>query len=215
MKIDVARQIGAVSREVGIREHLGRPARVVAASRTYDGEIEDVWDALTNPERIPRWFLPISGDLRVGGRYQLEGNAGGEITQCEPPHDLAVTWEYGGSVSWLTVRLAAQPDGCTRLELEHVAHVDDEFWDRFGPGATGVGWDLALMGLGRHLATGATVDRQAAAAWSMSVEGKEFVRRSSDDWCRASIAAGTDAAAAAAAAGRTTAFYSGERPEPG
>src|SRR5882724_8555264 len=29
------------------------------------------WDAMTNAERIPRWFLPISADLRLSGRYQL------------------------------------------------------------------------------------------------------------------------------------------------
>src|SRR3984893_19112152 len=109
MKMDVARQIGAVVREVGSREHEGRPARVVVATRTYDSDVEDVWDALTNAERIPRWFLPVTGDLRLGGRYQFKGNAGGEITRCEPPRLLAVTWEFGGSVSWLTVQLADDP----------------------------------------------------------------------------------------------------------
>lgn len=211
MKIDITRYIGAVTREVSSREHQGRPARVVLARRIYDTTIDDLWDALTNAERIPRWFLPISGDLHLGGRYQLQGNAGGEITRCEPPRHLAVTWEFGGQVSWVEVRLAAQAEGGTRLELEHVAHVDDAFWEQFGPGAVGVGWDLALtMGLSQHLATGATVDPKEVEAWSVSDEGKEFARRASEDWCRASIAAGTDPEAARAAAERTTAFYSGE-----
>jgi hypothetical protein len=107
------------------------------------------------------------------------------------------------------VRLAGDPSGGTQLELEHVAHADDEMWDRFGPGAVGVGWDLGVKGLGRHLATRAAVDREKAAAWSASDEGKDVVRRSSEDWCRASIAAGTDEAAARAAAARTAKFYSG------
>ena len=47
-----------------------------------------LWDACTNAERIPRWFLPVSGDLRLGGRYQLEGNAGGTIERCDPPRSL-------------------------------------------------------------------------------------------------------------------------------
>jgi uncharacterized protein YndB with AHSA1/START domain len=209
MKIDIGRHIGAVTRDVGSREHEGRPARVIVATRTYDTTMEDVWDAITSAERIPRWFLRISGDLRLGGRYQLQGNAGGEITQCEPLHHLALTWEFGGNVSWVTVRLAEDPSEGTRLELEHVAHVPDEMWDQFGPGAVGVGWDMAIMGLGQHLATGAAVNPQEAAAWTSSEEGKEFVGRSSQDWCRASIAAGTDQAAATAAARRTTAFYTG------
>ena len=73
MKIDVAKCIGAVTRTVLERDHQGRKARVVVATRTYDAGIADVWDAMTNAERIPRWFLPISGDLRRGGRYQLQG----------------------------------------------------------------------------------------------------------------------------------------------
>ena len=32
-----------------------------------------------------RWFLPVTGDLRVGGRFATEGNADGEIRECERP----------------------------------------------------------------------------------------------------------------------------------
>lgn len=44
--------------------------------------IEDLWDEVTNPDRIPHWFMPVSGDLEPGGRHQLEGNAGGVIEIC-------------------------------------------------------------------------------------------------------------------------------------
>jgi len=176
--------------------------------------MEDLWDALTSAERIPRWFLPVSGDLQLGGRYQFEGNAGGEITRCEPPRLLSLTWEYGGGVSWLTVTLQADAAGGTQLELEHIAPVEGDLWDRFGPGAMGVGWDLALMGLARYLASGAAADRSAALAWSVSEEGKDFMRRSSEAWGKASIKAGTPEAVASAAAARTSAFYCGE-PEGG
>src|SRR5689334_13249874 len=102
MKIDVAGLIGAVERSVRDGEREGRATRSVVASRVYDTGVEDAWDALTNKERIPRWFLPISGELRLHGRYQLQGNAGGEITRCEPPHALDVTWEFGGELSWVS-----------------------------------------------------------------------------------------------------------------
>lgn len=85
MGIDVLRYIGAVARSVETRLHQGKPARVVKASCAYDTGIEDLWDAITNAERLPRWLLPVSGDLRLGGRYQLEGNASGRITACDPP----------------------------------------------------------------------------------------------------------------------------------
>ena len=208
-KLEVLRYIGAVTRGAETREYEGRPARVVTAACSYDTNVDDVWDAITTPDRIPRWFLPVSGDLRLGGRYQLEGNAGGQILACEPPRSFAVTWEYGGQMSWLHVRLSELSDGGTGLELEHVAHVPEDFWNQYDPGAVGVGWDLALMGLGRHLATGAANDPTEIEKWRTSDEAKEFVRRSSEDWCRASIAAGTDPAAARQSANRTTAFYGG------
>jgi uncharacterized protein YndB with AHSA1/START domain len=206
--MDVAKMVGAVSRVVGVRDQGGRPARVVVARRRYTGAIDDVWDALTNSERIPRWFLPISGELRLGGRYQFTGNAGGTITRCDPPRAFAVTWEHGGSVTWLTVTLTPAGDA-TDLELEHVAHVDDALWDRFGPGAVGVGWDMGLMGLAEHLTGSPSVDPKSAAAWGASAEGRAFAQASSESWADASIAAGTPAEAARASAGRTTAFYTG------
>ena len=209
MKFDIPTHLGAVTRVVTSRERDGRPAKVVVATRTYDTALADLWDALTSPERIPRWFLPVSGELRLGGRYQLVGNAGGEITRCDPPRHLALTWEFGGEVSWVEVHLSEDPAGGAKLELEHIAHVGDDRWDQFGPGAVGVGWELALMGLAEHLATHAPVDRAAFEAWSTSDEGKQLIGRSSDAWGRASIAAGTDEAAARAAADRTTAFYTG------
>lgn len=209
MNIDVSHYIGAVTREVQRREHEGRTARVVVATATYDTEIEDLWDAITNAERIPRWFLPISGDLRLGGRYQLKGNAGGEITRCEAPRRLDLTWEYGGDVSWVTVWLTEEPTGGTRLQLEHVAHVTDERWAQYGPGAVGVGWDMALMGLRLYLSSGASNDPKEAQAWLASENGKDFARRSSEGWGRASIASGTEEAAANLAAERTTAAYTG------
>ena len=209
MQMDVARQIGAVTRVVENRTHEGRPARVVIATRSYDTTVDDLWDALTSKERIPRWFLPVSGDLRLGGRYQLEGNAGGTITRCEPPRVVAMTWEYGGQMSWVEVRLEATPQGRAHLQLEHIAEVPDKTWSEYGPGAVGVGWDTALAGLAIHIATKAAVDPREAMAWLTSENGKEFVRGSSDDWCRAAIAAGTDEAAAMAAAARTVAAYTG------
>jgi uncharacterized protein YndB with AHSA1/START domain len=213
MHIDIPRQIGAVTRAVEHRVHDGRDARVVIASRTYDTTVDDLWDALTSAERIPRWFLPISGELRLGGRYQLQGNAGGTITRCEPPRHVAVTWEFGGQVSWVDVRLEATADGRAHLELEHILPIPDPKWDEFGPGAVGVGWDMVLAaGLANHIASRAAVDPSEAAAWFGSEDGKEFVRRSSDDWYRASVAAGTDDDVAQAAAARTTAAYTGVAP---
>lgn len=209
--IDVEHQISAVSRQVGSRTLDAGEARVVTVSQTYDADVEDVWDACTNADRIPRWFLPVTGELKEGGRYELEGNASGTIDTCDPPHGFTATWEFGGEVSWIEVRLTEVGGGRTELQLDHVAHVDDTRWTQFGPGAVGVGWDLALTGLASHLGSGgAAVDRDEAEAWAMSDEGRAFMTRSSGAWRDASIAAGTDPDQATASAERTTAFYTGQ-----
>src|SRR5262249_15277024 len=156
--IDVTQQINAVRRQVGTRVLDAGEARTVTVSQSYAAAVEDVWDACTNPERIPRWFLPITGDLRAGGPSQLQGNAGGPIERRDPPRSFAATWEFGGQVSWIEVRLMAEAGDRTRLVLEHVAHVDDEQWAEFGPGAVGIGWDMGFMGLAMHLSSGRPAD---------------------------------------------------------
>jgi uncharacterized protein YndB with AHSA1/START domain len=214
MNDDVVRQIGAVGRTLrrgevrnGVRVHA------VTVARTYPTDVEDLWDAVTNEERLPRSFLPVSGDLREGGRYQLEGNAGGEILVCERPHRLAVTWEYAGEVSWVEVRLTAVTEAETRLELEHLVP-DDDHWRTYGPGATGAGWEMALLGLSWHYSAD-PVDPAAAMAWMESPAGHEFIRRSSGAWGRVAVESGTPEPEAMAADARTVAFYTGADPESG
>ncbi len=214
MKLDVTAALGAVTRVVETRDREGKPARVLTASRTYDTDRADLWDALTNPERIPRWFLPVEGDLRAGGRYQTKGNAGGTILRCTPPERFDLTWEMHGDVSWVVVTLAELAPDRTRLALEHSAHPPEELWDKYGPGALGVGWELGLAALSVHLATGATLDAAAEEAWTTGTEeGRALVRGASEGWGEAAIRGGADRAAAEASARRTTAFYAGQ-PEP-
>ena len=209
--MDTQAQIDAVERALATGEHDGAPAHVQTIAQTYRAPIEDVWEAMTTLERIPRWFLPVSGDLRLGGRYAIEGNASGAIESCDAPNSFGVTWEYGGGITWLTVRLAQVDAEHTRVELEHVALADDigaDLWEQFGPGATGVGWDSALLGLAQHLGTG-EVRPDNSAEWLQTDEGVHFLRLSADRWADAHIASGADAAAARRAADTTFAAYTG------
>ena len=218
--VDVTRQIEAVERTVRAAEVDGAEAYVQTLAQEYASPLDDVWDAITDPERIPRWFLPVSGDLRLGGRYRFEGNAGGEVLECAPPAGGAahfrVTWEFGGGVTWLTVRLTSTGSDATRLELEHTARAGDippGFWEQFGPGATGVGWDGGLLGLALHLTHDASLPPEAAQEWALTAEGKSFYRAAADAWGRAHAASGTAGAdAAAQAADATYGFYTGETP---
>lgn len=217
--IDVSQQINSVRRQVGSRTIEAGEARTVVVSQTYPATADDLWDACTNPERIPRWFSPVEGDLKLGGRYQVEGNAGGVVERCDPPKSFAATWEFNGQTSWIEVRVSPEGDDRARFELEHIAEVNDEglaFWDLYGPGAVGLGWDLALIGLALHFASGGEqVDPKAVEAWSQSDEGKQFIALASEKWRDGNVEGGfATPEGAQAAADRTTAFYTGaEAPE--
>lgn len=213
MNFDVAGHLGAVERSVSSPERDGQPCSAVTLSRSFATSVEDLWDALSNGDRIPGWFLPISGDLRLGGRFQFEGNAGGEITDCEPPTRLAVTWEFGEMMSWVEVRCAGGGAGRARITITHIAPLS-EHWDQYGPGATGVGWEMGLVGLALHLADPAA-PKPDPVEFAASADGKDLLAGSSEAWGEAAVEAGTDHDAARAAARRTTGFYTGVPVEDG
>jgi uncharacterized protein YndB with AHSA1/START domain len=207
--IDIVREIEAVKREVGDAQVRGAAGGFIRLRRDYHAPIDDVWDAMTNPQRINRWFLPISGDYRVGGRYQFEGNAGGKILACERPNRLKVTWVYGeptsdAEITELEVRLSPVDGETTRFELEHTAVVSEDRWEEYGPGAVGIGWDMGLLGLELHLRGGSVGDPES---WQLSAEGREFATRSSEAWGDANRAAGADPTVAARGVANSTAFY--------
>ena len=206
--IDLLHEIGATQREVGRARLGGSDGWAITLRRTLQAPIEDVWDAITNPDRVGRWFLPISGDYRLGGHYQFEGNAGGEIVECRRPDHLKITWVFGeqgdGPPSEVDIRLTPSGDAMTVLEFTHTAVVPDEFWREYGPGAVGVGWDGGLLGLTLHLDGGAIAD---PTAWQMSAEGRDFYSQSSAAWGEAYRAAGADAETVGRVVANTTAFY--------
>lgn len=213
MTIDLFAHMNAMTRVVKNLERDGKPAKAVIASCVYDTDVADLWDAVTNPERLRRWFAPVSGELAPGGRFQVEGNASGTITECVPSRKISATWEFGGGVSWITITLRPKGESA-EIELEHVAHIDPH-WDMFGPGAVGVGWDLAFLGLAHH------VDDPAAAkppetdeTWIASQPAKDFIRGASDGWGAAAITAGEGRDTALESAENTRKFYTGEAPPP-
>ena len=208
MDLDVERLLGAVERTVLSLERDGQAARAVTLARSYATTVEDLWDAVTSAERIPRWFLPVSGRLELGGRYQLEGNAGGTISHCERPSHLGLTWEFGDDVSWVEARLRNDGISRSRLAITHTALLSDH-WHEFGPGAVGVGWEMGLLGMELHL-TQPDEPKLDAATFHTTRDGRALLAGSSAAWGRAAEAAGTDPDVAQAAAQRTAAFYTGE-----
>jgi uncharacterized protein YndB with AHSA1/START domain len=210
IEVNVEHQINAVQRSYGTRTIDTGEAHVLTVSQTYDTDPADLWDAVTNIERIPRWLMPITGDLKVGGTYRLEGNANGTVLTCDPPKNFTATWEYGDTVSWIDVSVADDGPDRARLVIEHIAHVEDEMALQFGPGAVGIGWDSMLLGLALHLSTGESVDPAVGQEWTTTDDGRRFLKLSGDEWYAANVASGADPAVARASADRCLKAYYGE-----
>ncbi|HEV7722719.1 MAG TPA: SRPBCC family protein [Iamia sp.] len=211
IEIDTDHRLAAVTRRVEDSDREG-PYKAVVASERYASPVDDVWDAVTDADRLARWFLPVTGELRLGGTYQLEGNAGGEVLECDPGARFLVTWVYDDNVSWVEVTLTADGDG-TRMRLVHTCHADNPFWDQYGPGAVGVGWESGMIGLALHLATGETVDPEAFQTWSTDAEGRRFGIASAANWGAAEVAGGEDPDVARRRADEVASFYTTPPPE--
>ena len=211
--MDVAAQVSAVRRSIQEATRNGEPARVMVIERDLPVPAERAWAAITDDGQIPEWFLPVRGEERrdwalyEGGHYELAGNASGVILACEPPGRLLLTWDFGGDSSWVEVQVTPdedRPGGCI-LTLAQTASIDEKSWAQFGPGAVGVGWDLALLALARYLE-----GRNLGATWSGSEIGHRFIAAASLAWGKASVIAGTPIDDAAEAVERTTQAYTGD-----
>ena len=127
-------------------------ARVAVFKRTYDAPIEDVWDACTNPDRLRRWYVPITGDLRVGGTFQQSPMGSGVITHCAAPRELKLS--LGGGADEIELRLSPAGAGQTALELQHATTIDEheiggQMFDAIF--CMGGGYYPRLLALHRHL----------------------------------------------------------------
>ena len=76
--------------------------------RSWPDPIEDVWSALTDPERLARWIGVYDGERAVGGRGAFamtheEGEPVGHpmtIVECDPPRRLVIEWAQQDTDAW-------------------------------------------------------------------------------------------------------------------
>ena len=159
------------------------------------------------PGADPRWFLPISGDLRPGGRFAFEGNASGTISRCEPPRRIDATWEAGGQTSWVELRLR-RSRAAARVSRSSTSRTSPT---TCGPSSarapSGSAGTAPCSGLTLYLDGGERPE--SIEAWSASDEGRAFYSQASERWVQASVDAGTPSGEAQAAGERVTGFYTG------
>lgn len=123
---------------------------IVVMKSRYATDADDLWSAITEPDRLSRWYGKVQGELRLGGEFRLlvhgsQWEGRGRVDECDPPHRLRVTMaEEGGPEGVVTAELV--PDGAHTIlvierfdvPLEHVF-------------AYGAGWQVHVEDLGAYL----------------------------------------------------------------
>lgn len=152
--VDLPTWLKSVHREVRNGE-----TRALMLRRRYPTTLPDLWDAVTTPERVDRWFARLEGKLAQGETIQVFDNGVPiswtvQIRTCEAPHRLVLGWRFNGknphfdhddTHDEVEVRLTPDGDG-TWLELEHRSP-DQGAW----PNISGTGWEGMIMGLAGYL----------------------------------------------------------------
>jgi len=177
-----------VERNIGSKQIAAGQARTAIVRASYPSKIEDVWAAWTEPDRLNRWFLQATGDLRVGGTFQLIGNAGGEIKRCEPHRLLAVTWVYGDMpVDEVELRLTPDENGGTIVEVEHATIstlVDWEGQQLDVLPSIGAGWETPLAYALPAYLRGELPDKPASEWFEFTPEMQQIANEMYEDWMR-------------------------------
>ena len=68
---------------------------VVRMEDRLDTGIDDLWGALTDPDRLAHWYGEVEGELSEGGEFRvriaLAGERTGQVEAREPPQRLLLT----------------------------------------------------------------------------------------------------------------------------
>jgi len=136
---------------------------IVRMQDRYDTDIDDLWTALTDPNRLARWIADVEGDLRLGGEFRARFTSGwegtGRVQACEPPRRLRVLTRDADEPDEQVLEATLTADGDQTilvieergLPIEHLA-------------AHGAGWQVHVEDLAAHLAGRDRCDIQAR--WS-------------------------------------------------
>jgi len=124
---------------------------IVRMQDRYDTDIDDLWTALTDPNRLARWIAEVEGDLRLGGEFRARFTSGwegtGRVQACEPPRRLRVLTREADESDEQVLEATLTADGDQTilvieergLPIEHLA-------------AHGAGWQVHVEDLAAHLA---------------------------------------------------------------
>jgi uncharacterized protein YndB with AHSA1/START domain len=135
---------------VGSTRAIGHGKGAVRMENVYDTSGDDLWSALTDPDRLARWIGVVEGDLRVGGTIQVRFTSGwegpGRVEICRQPERLMLVMAPG-SADETEIEATLSPAGNrTRLVIEErgipIEHLAGH----------GAGWQAHVEDLTAHLA---------------------------------------------------------------
>ena len=146
MTEDLATRRGVVTRLDDGRQRL-------AFRRSWPDPIEDVWGALTEPDRLARWIGRYDGAREPGGTGTFvmtheEGEHTGEpmtIVECDPPRRLVVEWTQQETADWRVDLDLWSEGGRTQLSFVQVFPADADVAD------FAMGWHWSLEKFGAEL----------------------------------------------------------------
>jgi uncharacterized protein YndB with AHSA1/START domain len=123
---------------------------VVRMECRYDTDIDDLWSALTDAERLARWLVDVEGDLHLGGVFTATFTSGwegaGRVDVCEAPHRLLVTMSPGDEDETVIAAELHDAGEQTLLVLEERGFPLDVV------AGHGAGWQAHVEDLREHLA---------------------------------------------------------------
>lgn len=91
-------------------------AGVITIEQHFETGIDELWSALTERERLARWYGKIEGELRVGVEfrarvYASEWEGFGRIEECEPPRRFRIVSKDPDEPNEETMEVELRGDG--------------------------------------------------------------------------------------------------------
>ncbi|WP_034647932.1 SRPBCC domain-containing protein [Cellulomonas sp. HZM] len=128
---------------------------VVRVEDTFATDVDDLWSAIADVDRLRRWLVDVEGDLRLGGAVSVRFTSGwegtGVVQECDPPHRLRVAMaeadeSVDGAAGTEIVAVVRAVPGGAHLTIEDRGLPLDEIHFH------GAGWRVHVEDLGVHLA---------------------------------------------------------------
>ena len=130
----------------------------------FDTGIDEVWSALTDPQRLAHWYGEVEGDLQVGGEFRAHVHASGwegtgRVEECERPRRFRVVSKDPDEPNENSEEVTLTGEGDqTILVVEQRGLPLELLW------AYGAGLQIHVEDLAAHIAGRERVDAKARFA---------------------------------------------------